>query len=84
MTNPTEENGWVEIGKRCSAGRRSMWLKLKMFSNNAIIYSKDTVESIEVCAGREGDDSHIIITHDCNMFDELLDLFTTAQYAATT
>ena len=66
-----DEPGWVEIGKRCSVGRRSLWMR-------------STDMTLELCAGREGDDSYLLITRDHPLFAELLEVMSTARFAATT
>lgn len=78
-------NGWIDIGKTCSAGRRSLWLKInyKPKYNKHIIQSQD-VKNFELCAGREGADSYVCITPTNPQFIELFDLFLTAKFAAET
>lgn len=92
-----DEDGWVEIGKRDSAGRRSMWLRIvitpeetararDMFTKLGfgVTYdSADNVEAFELCAGREGDDAYVRVDRTNPQFEELLDMMTTARYAAT-
>lgn len=63
------ESGWVQIGKSDSTGRRSLWVKLSD-SNH-----------IELCAGREGDDSYIMIDRSNPQFEELQEIMLTALYA---
>lgn len=70
------EDGWVEIGKRCSANRRSLWLKINYSGGH-----DNTVTSIELCAGREGDDSYVLLDKSDSKFALLLDLFSTQQFA---
>lgn len=74
---------WMRIGAVCSAGVRSMWMKLELVGD-PIHYSKETVASIRLCAGREGDDFEMTLTHANPQFGELLDLFLTAHFAAST
>lgn len=77
---------WVDIGKRCSANRRSLWLKInpKPGHEEDNLITIANVENIELCAGREGDDSYVKIPSTNPLFAELLDLFLTAQFAADT
>jgi hypothetical protein len=42
------------------------------------------VLKLELAAGREGDDSYVAITPDNPQFDDLLEVMTTAESAATT
>lgn len=75
---------WIEIGKRCSANRRSLWVKFKFANTDSNFVHDSNVLAIELRAGREGDDAYIRITPDNPQFSELLDLFLVAQFAATT
>lgn len=77
------EPGWIEIGKRCSADRRSLWARLN-FKSPPHPATNENIESIELCAGREGDDAYAIIHSDNPSFAALLEVILTAQYAATT
>ena len=72
---------WTEIGKRCSAGRRSLWMKVDI---HPFEQRHSGVVAIELKAGREGDDAHVRITCDNPQFAELLELLLTARFAATT
>lgn len=49
-----------------------------------LVAMPSTVEAIELCAGREGDDSFMRITHDDKQFASFLALFLTARMAAET
>jgi hypothetical protein len=74
---------WTEIGKRCSAGRRSMWVRFVFRSVDGAI-DPSVVDAVELKAGREGNDFEMRITCENPQFAELLDLFLTAHFAATT
>lgn len=87
-----EEEGWVEIGKRCSAGRRSLWARWiyrrepteEEQKIGTRIVRLDDVEAVELCAGREGDDAFVRIDRTNPQFVELENLLSTAEFAATT
>ena len=81
-----DEPGWTEIGKRCSADRRSMWLRINWVSPEAEQTGYVTLErvmSFELCAGREGDDGYVLVDKSNPQFAALLDVMLTAEYAAT-
>lgn len=90
--NPIQGDGWIEIGKRCSAGRRSLWARWIYRSEateeekkiGARISKLDDVEAIELCAGREGGDSFLRIDRTNPQFLEIEDLLSTARFGATT
>lgn len=75
------DDGWIEIGKRCSANRRSLWLRINYSESTATITDYDTVTSIELCAGREGDDAYVLLDKSDSKFTLLLDLFSTQRFA---
>lgn len=75
------DDDWVEIGKRCSANRRSLWVRINYRELDA---TNDTVASIELCAGREGDDSYVLLDESDPKFALLLDLFNTQIFAVET
>lgn len=62
---------WVRIGGLCSAGRRSLWVRIGE-------------GKIELCAGREGDDNQVTIDKSNPQFETLKELFSTAVWAVTT
>jgi hypothetical protein len=76
---------WVEIGKACSAKRRSLWLRITMQpgEERAITYTGRTAK-FELCAGREGDDAYVSVDTTNPQFEQLLDVMLTAQFATTT
>jgi hypothetical protein len=76
---------WVEIGKACSAKRRSLWLRITMRAGEerAITYTGRTAK-FELCAGREGDDAYVSVDTTNPQFEQLLDVMLTAQFATTT
>ncbi len=68
--------GWVRIGVTCSAGRRSMWARITPESGEPT--------SLELCAGREGDDAYLLVRRGDPAFDGLLAVVETAIFAAET
>lgn len=68
------------------AGRRSLWLRFNyepsVSGDDAWIATPETVESIELRAGREGDDASIKIGRDNPQFAELLGVMCVAVTAA--
>lgn len=74
-----QEPGWTKIGATCSAGRRSLWLRVTSLKEDA-----NLPEVVELCAGREGDDAYVKIDKSNPLFVELWDLFCAAQFAAET
>lgn len=53
------EDGWMRIGALDAVGRRSLWYR------RLPPYDGETrVMTVELCAGREGDDAHVLITRD--------------------
>lgn len=75
---------WQKIGVTCSAGRRSMWLKVNRIDEDSGIDSPENTESIEICAGREGDDAYVKIDRTNPQFSDFFELFTTARFASET
>jgi hypothetical protein len=76
---PTAGNNvseWQEIGKRCSAGRRTMWIRFERGPGEAIA-------AFELCAGREGGDGFVRVTDGNPQFAELLAVLEDAVFAAT-
>ena len=64
-------DGWIKIGATCSVGRRSLWLR-------------EGDGFFELRAGREGGDAYVKVTVDNPQYRELLDVVTTAEFAAKT
>ena len=58
--NRASEDGWLRIGRLCSAGRRSIWVR----ENRSEIDGRYPITSYELCGGREGDDGYLLITAD--------------------
>lgn len=56
------KRGWVRVGRYDKAERRSIWVKL--FAHR-----------IEIRAGREGDDAHVVINATNPAYEGLRDLF---------
>jgi hypothetical protein len=67
--NRFTEPGWRRIGRIDAVGRRSMWIR-------------ETAGSIELCAGREGDDAYVRITPENPQWTDLLDVLLCARFAA--
>lgn len=89
MSGPWNEHAlasdlpWVEVGRRCSAGRRSMWARVHpkpeaIRDDGSWYASAEDVECVELCAGREGGDASN------PQFAEVLQLVLTAIYATET
>jgi hypothetical protein len=89
---PVVEQDWIEIGKRCSAGRRSLWARWiyrrepteEETEIGARVVSIEDVEAVELSAGREGGDAFIRIDCSNPQFAELENLLSVARFAATT
>lgn len=83
-----DERGWVKIGVTCTSGRRSMWVRFNykpdLPPQLRMISDSRTIESFELCAGREGDDEYTKITADNPAFVRLLDVMLAAVFAAET
>lgn len=77
-------DGWERIGQVCSAGRRSLWMRLTRIDESSPYDDSSNVSQIELCAGREGDDDYLVITRDNPQFARLLDLFLCARFAVQT
>jgi hypothetical protein len=83
---------WVEIGKRCSTGRRSLWARWIYRTEptqqekeiGARVVRIDDVEAVELRAGREGDDVFVRIDRSNKQFMEIENLLSAARFAATT
>lgn len=84
-----EEPGWVKIGITCSAGRRSLWwrvnLRAGLLEEEINVVEIKDIASIELCAGREGDDAYVRIENDGGkQFYDLWDVLSCAQFASET
>ncbi len=78
-------DGWQRIGQVCSAGRRSLWMRLEYNKTQTGLYDGPSeVAAIELCAGREGDDDYLKITKDNPQFEGLLGMFCSARFAVWT
>ena len=90
-SEPSEEDGWIEIGKRCSVGRRSLWARWiynapPSAAEEAMgfrVASVDQVEAIELRAGREGGDAFVRIDRSNPQFEEIENILGVARFAAT-
>lgn len=65
------EPGYIRIGILCTAHRRSLWVR---FLEGG---------AIELCAGREGDDSYVRILPDDPLYRPLRDVLADAEFAVT-
>ena len=65
------EPGYVRIGMLCTSGRRALW------------YRHNADGSIDLCAGREGDDAHVHLDASHPLFRELADVLGAADFAAS-
>lgn len=77
-------DGWQRIGQLCTSERRSVWMRLtfrKPDIGGVNLAVPENVEKIELCGGREGDDTYCVITHDNPQFADLLDFVNAARYA---
>jgi hypothetical protein len=80
------EPNWQRIGTPdVGSRRRSLWLRINMQPGAAddlvIAHDGGNVASFELCAGREGDDSYILVDHGNPQFNVLLGVMLTALYA---
>lgn len=63
---PVVEPGWVQVGKVCPDGRRSLWVRISRkqgwkatLGTGEVIEDKGDAYQIEMCAGREGMDGYV-------------------------
>lgn len=69
--------GWVRIGRYCTADRRSLWLR-------RVKRKDDGVLAIELAAGREGGDSFARYLQSDSRFAQLHEVLMCAVFAAST
>lgn len=67
----SSEPGWAQVGPLDPTGRRGLWQRLP---DDA---------TLELCAGREGDDSYVRLSLEKHQRAELMDLLSTSMYVAT-
>ena len=86
ITNPTaiESDGWERFGQVCSVGRRSLWVKFNYRSEDDCFRNSESLLSIEICGGREGDDIHYTITHADPAFDMIVDIINMGLFSVGT
>lgn len=77
-------DGWTRVGP---AGRRSLWCRINPKpgaeqSAGGFLAEPENVESINLCAGREGDDAELTIDASNPQFAAILDVILCAEYAA--
>ena len=69
--NLAHEPGWQRIGRICSSGRRSLWLR------------EAPDGTIEVCGGREGDDLYLRVEHGQQVsWEDFTDVIAMLRFAA--
>ena len=75
MANRAHQLGWERIGRLDATGRRSLWMRARG-------------TSVELCAGREGDDAYVVLDNSQGAYDnnpflrDLIDLIYCARFAA--
>ena len=88
-----QKGRWFRIGVN---GHRSLWARLQFTEQELekvqnrcdamgldfAISNLETVVAIELCAGRDGDDSYVSISRNNPDFAQILDVINTALYAA--
>ncbi|MGC2778798.1 MAG: hypothetical protein WA418_24530 [Bradyrhizobium sp.] len=67
--NRCAEPGWQRIGRIDSTQRRSLWIR-------------ESPDSLELCAGREGDDAYVRITPSNPQWREMEAVLSCARFAA--
>lgn len=78
-----QEDGWERIGAVDSSGRRSLWVRFTWEHDPPD--QGDVPHTIELCAGREGDDVYLRLHDsmlDYKLFVTLFEVLGAAQYAA--
>jgi hypothetical protein len=74
------DDSWTQIG--LTDGRRSLWVRLNWKRPKTSCYaSRETIESVEFCAGREGDDFHAKFDQTNPQFGDILSMACSAMYA---
>lgn len=71
--SPSWDPSWHRIGRICGANRRSLWIRETYVGEESII---------ELAAGREGDDAYVKITKANPQYRDLVDVLTSARFAA--
>jgi len=69
-------DGWLRIGKYCSADRRSLWARK--------VVNRHGVHAVELAAGREGRDAFVRVVEGDRLYAAVLQVVETAVFAATT
>ena len=69
MINRAADPGWERIGVQ--TGRRSLWVR----------YNHHRDDSLELCAGREGDDAYIRIARDFPGWEDMRRILQAASHA---
>ena len=75
---------WERIGAWDTAERRSLWVRFTQRDVTLPLLTAANTLAVEFCAGREGDDAYVRIEPDNPAFAAILDVATTAHFAATT
>lgn len=74
-----DEPGWVLLGMRDASGRRGVWVRVA-FAPSAMPGLMVPSGPVELCYGREGDDSHLVFAPDSPAYSAMLDLALFAIY----
>lgn len=77
----TRENGWYRVGRYDSAWRRSVWARIRP---HHVFDAELPVETVELRAGREGEDFYFIAVKGDPCFEALTDIFNDAQLRTET
>lgn len=64
------KSGWVRIGRYDPVRRRALWARI---TAKIVGEHEHEVLSVELCAGREGDDAYVKVTPDNPIFRDLED-----------
>lgn len=72
-----KEPGWKRIGRFDDVRRRSLWMRITYYEGN-----EDRIKSIELCAGREGDDDYVRIERTNIQWKEIEEVLLTAYWCA--
>jgi hypothetical protein len=72
-----EQPGWIQIANHDPSGRRGLWYRVSASPGD------DPKACIEVCSGREGDDSYVKLSPGQTLTDrDIYDLFDVLMVAA--
>ncbi len=77
---PRGETGWTRVGRFDDSQQRAMWTKISL-TESPFNPEGGNVQSVELCSGKEGRDSHVKFTPDNPAFDSILDCVLGAEFA---